>query len=216
MLAMILPAPANAADSIAGTLPLSEQQTGPMITLLQDRLGWLGYRKDKSEYDRTLFGPGTTRNIKDFQTKFFINPTGIVDERTWAELRKLSEPRGELPLACTEVATICISLEQKLIRYVIEGKVQMSADARFGVAGQITSRGQYRVYWKSRDHFSSLYQTPMPFAIFFNGAQAIHYSPFFRADGYLGGSHGCVNLRDEKKAAWLFKTAGLATRVFIY
>ena len=216
ILAIVLPAPASAADSTAGALPLSEQQTGPMITLLQDRLGWLGYPIDKGEYGASLFGTSTTGNVKDFQTKFFINPTGVVDGPTWIELRKLSEPRGKLPIACTEVTSICISLEQKILRYVVGGKVQMSADARFGVSGQRTSPGSYQVYWKSRDHVSSRYQTPMPFSLFYDGDQAVHYSPYFHSDGYLGGSHGCVNLRDLKKAAWLFKKAGLATRVYVY
>lgn len=216
ILAIVLPAPASAADSTAGALPLSEQQTGPMITLLQDRLGWLGYPIDKGDYGASLFGTSTTGNVKDFQTKFFINPTGVVDGPTWIELRRLSEPRGELPITCTEVTSICISLEQKILRYVVGGKVQMSADARFGVSGQRTSPGSYQVYWKSRDHVSSRFQTPMPFSLFYDGDQAVHYSPYFQADGYLGGSHGCVNLRDLNKAAWLFKKAGRGTRIYIY
>ncbi len=34
------------------------------------------------------------------------------------------------------------------------------------------------------DHVSSLYDTPMPFAMFFSGGQAVHYSPDFAANGY--------------------------------
>ena len=32
----------------------------------------------------------------------------------------------------------------------------------------------------------------MPFAMFFSGGQAVHYSPDFAAVGYAGASHGCV------------------------
>ena len=217
VLALLSVAPAAlASDSTAGALPLSEQQTGPMITLLQDRLGWLGYHIDDSELGSSLFGQSTANNVKSFQAKFFISPTGIVDQRTWVELRKISEPRGELPPTCTEFTTICISLEQKLVRYVVDGQVRMSADARFGVSGQRTSPGSYQVYWKSRDHVSSRYQTPMPFSLFYDGDQAVHYSPYFHSDGYLGGSHGCVNLRDLNKAELLFKRAGRGTRIYIY
>ena len=44
----------------------------------------------------------------------------------------------------------------------------------------------------------------MPFAMFFSGGQAVHYSPDFAAVGYNGASHGCVNVRDYDGIAWLF------------
>jgi hypothetical protein len=45
-------------------------------------------------------------------------------------------------------------------------------------------------------HFSSLYATSMPYAMFFGGGQVVHYSPDFAARGYNGASHGCVNARN--------------------
>ena len=36
----------------------------------------------------------------------------------------------------------------------------------------------------------------MPYAMFFSGGQAVHYSPDFAARGYNGASHGCVNVRN--------------------
>ncbi len=44
----------------------------------------------------------------------------------------------------------------------------------------------------------------MPFAMFFSGGQAVHYSSDFAANGYYGASHGCVNVRDYDGVAWLF------------
>ena len=48
---------------------------------------------------------------------------------------------------------------------------------------------------------STLYDSSMPFAMFFDGGQAVHYSADFAADGYYGASHGCVNIRDYDEIA---------------
>ena len=45
----------------------------------------------------------------------------------------------------------------------------------------------------------------MPFAMFFSGGQAVHYSPDFAATGYAGASHGCVNIRDYDAIAGLVR-----------
>ena len=42
-----------------------------------------------------------------------------------------------------------------------------------------------------------LYGSAMPYAMFFSGGQAVHYSSDFAARGYAGASHGCVNVRDH-------------------
>ena len=55
----------------------------------------------------------------------------------------------------------------------------------------------------------------MPYSLFFNGNQAIHYSPWFRRDGYAGGSHGCINLRDRAKAEWVFERSPVGTTVSV-
>ena len=73
----------------------------------------------------------------------------------------------------------------------LDGEVQVTLDARFGGNGYVTREGSFSVYRKSRDHVSSLYDTSMPFAMFFSGGQAVHYSPDFAAVGYAGASHGC-------------------------
>jgi lipoprotein-anchoring transpeptidase ErfK/SrfK len=84
------------------------------------------------------------------------------------------------------------------------------------MVGLETREGSFRVHMKSRDHTSSLYRTWMPFALFFAGGQAVHYSPYFDRDGYNGASHGCVNLRDIKAAEWLFDRVPIGTRVHVY
>ena len=119
--------------------------------------------------------------------------------------------------ACTDPkVSICVDKTQKLVRYVVRGTPRLTLDARFGFSGADTREGTFRVNSKSRDHHSSLYRTWMPFAMFFSGGQAVHYSPYFARDGYSGGSHGCVNLRDFDNARWLFDRVPVGTRVYVY
>ena len=84
---------------------------------------------------------------------------------------------------------ICVSKQQKLLRYLVNGKVVLRTDVRFGPEGDPalrTRNGMHRIFSKDRFHFSSLYKTPMFYAMFFDGGQAIHLSKFFLRDGYNG------------------------------
>lgn len=56
----------------------------------------------------------------------------------------------------------------------------------------------------------------MPYAMFFSGGQAVHYSADFAARGYTGASHGCVNVRDRAGIAALFDTVKKGTKVVVY
>jgi lipoprotein-anchoring transpeptidase ErfK/SrfK len=69
---------------------------------------------------------------------------------------------------------------------------------------------------KSFNHTSSIYGSWMPRAMFFNGDEAVHYSPDFAAYGYLHGSHGCVGIRDMEFATRLFEKVDVGTRVYVY
>ena len=92
------------------------------------------------------------------------------------------------------------------MRWVIDGKVQLTMDARFGstVNDTPTREGLFHVYFMNADHVSKLYGTAMPYAMFFSGGQAVHYSSDFATVGYYGASHGCVNIRDYDGVKWLF------------
>ena len=56
----------------------------------------------------------------------------------------------------------------------------------------------------------------MPYAMFFNGGQAVHYSSDFAARGYNGCSHGCVNVRNKSSIAWVFDQIRVGDRVVVY
>src|SRR5690606_11606529 len=74
----------------------------------------------------------------------------------------------------------------------------------------------FSVYWKSRDHWSTLYDSPMPYAMFFSGGQAVHFSADFAARGYAGASHGCVNVRDEAAIAGTFAQVRNGDKVVLH
>ena len=76
--------------------------------------------------------------------------------------------------------------------------------------------GSFTVGWKSRNHVSKLYDSAMPYAMFFSGGQAVHYSSDFAARGYAGASHGCVNVRDLGGIASLFGQVNLGDKVVVY
>ena len=146
-------------------------------------------------------GESTTAAVKEFQAKFGFRPTGVVGPGTYELLDAIAGKVDRLPQGCLGARTICIDKAQRLVRLVEKGKVVLTLDARFGFVGAETREGTFRIQRKSRDHTSSLYRTWMPFALFFSGGQAVHYSPYFARDGYNGGSHGCVNLRDFDQRA---------------
>ncbi len=56
----------------------------------------------------------------------------------------------------------------------------------------------------------------MPFAMFFSGGQASHYSADFAAPGSNGSSHGCVTVRDYNRIAWLYDQVAVGTPVIVY
>jgi hypothetical protein len=197
------------------SFPLRVDDFGPYVGVVHKRLHWLGYRISESEASAMEFGPTTLAALHSFQEKFSLRRTNTVSTGVWDNLKKLAGPVGTLPRACMGVDTICIGTAQKVVRWVSAGRVLLTTDARFGIPGNETMTGTFTVTHKSRDHVSSLYRTSMPFALFFKGGQAVHYSPYFHRDGYFGGSHGCVNLRDYAKAKWLFEHSRVGTRVHI-
>lgn len=127
-----------------------------------------------------------------------------------------ARPAVKLPRRCTvRGKVLCIDKSERRLRLVRNGKVVKTMDARFGGRRTPTREGTFRVYRKSRNHVSSIYRTPMPYALFFSGGQAVHYSPDFARKGYAGASHGCVNLRDRRGAAELFDATPIGTRVVV-
>ncbi len=190
-------------------LPMDLKDRGEYVRKVQHRLAWLGYDIDWREQLEGLYGDSTKEAVRLLQNKFYLPETGVVNKDTWKLLDKVGSNVGELPKTClSEAKTLCIDKTSKLLRYVHDKKVVLTLDVRFGVPGLETPNGTFRVWYKWRDATSGLSnpRAPMPYALFFAGDIAVHYSPPFAANGYYpgGGSHGCVNVRDKEGMAWLF------------
>lgn len=77
-----------------------------------------------------------------------------------------------------------------------DGERVMANRISTGAPGHGTPPGYFTIQWFSRNHRSSLYgNTPMPFAIFFNGHIAMHERPP-NTQHQIGkpASHGCVRI----------------------
>ncbi|MFE6888969.1 L,D-transpeptidase family protein [Streptomyces sp. NPDC057694] len=175
------------------------------------------------------YGASTTEAVKGFQGKRGLPRTGTTDTVTWQRLLKMThEPnRDELyasggqPAAkpdprCMTGRALCISKTSRTLSWMVDGKRLMTTDVRFGSQYTPTREGVFHVDFKSRHHVSTIYHTPMPYAMFFSGGQAVHYSSDFAARGYAGASHGCVNVRDEAKIASLFAQVRTGDKVVVY
>jgi len=70
----------------------------------------------------------------------------------------------------------------------------------------------------NKDTVSSIFgeRTPMPYAIFYHGNVAIHFSDDFADNGYASGSHGCSQIRDYQAAKWLYEQVKVGDRVVVY
>lgn len=212
------------ASPLPSGLPLVYGDRGDTVHKAHYRLNWLGYDLRTKEIDNDFFGRSTKAAVKDFQRKFFLPINGKLNKDTWKMLDKVGDDVGELPKACLEERQVlCIDKTSKLLRYVLKGKVVQTLDVRFGVPGLDTPTGTYRVWYKDRYATSGINgpdapRVPMPYALFFNGDIAVHYSPTFAASGYYpgGGSHGCVNVADLKGVSWLFDQIPAGTRVHVY
>ncbi|MFD7323804.1 L,D-transpeptidase family protein [Streptomyces sp. NPDC059875] len=209
-----------------GKVLMKDGDESAQVRELQARLRQIGY------FDRAptgFYGTMTGGAVKAFQKKRELPQTGSVDETTWQRLlamthkptadelkpsttNKLDKPDAR----CMTGRVLCISKESRTLAWMIDGKVVSSMDVRFGSENTPTREGTFKVNSKSRNHVSTIYHTPMPFAMFFSGGQAVHYSSDFAARGYNGASHGCVNVRDRGKLAALFDEVKVGDKVVVH
>jgi peptidoglycan hydrolase-like protein with peptidoglycan-binding domain len=174
------------------------------------------------------FDAATVEAVRGFQAKREIPVTGEVDQRTldrlhamtyeptYEQMHNITPEPGALDPRCLTGRAMCVDKSTNSLRWVVDGKVLRTFDVRFGSDEMPTREGAFTVFAKSRDHVSSLYDTSMPFAMFFSGGQAVHYSPDFAATGYNGASHGCVNVRDYAGIAALFDEVAIGDTVVVY
>lgn len=124
---------------------------------------------------------------------------------------------SEVPEPCSAGRVICIDKTTRTVEWVVDGEVLLRMSARFGDGGGSPTReGTFKVYRKNENHVSRLYGASMPYSLFFDGGQAVHYSEDFAERGYRGASHGCVNTRNIGKMRKLFRAAEIGDMVYVY
>jgi hypothetical protein len=213
---------------------LERGDRGPRVRALQARLRQIGwYAGDVTN----RYGPRTATAVKGFQAKRKLPILGYVDRATLERLRAMTHKPTRDELAnrqsyghgtdgtwttarldsrCLTGRALCVDKTSRTVRWVVRGEVRKTMAVRFGASYSPTREGLFHVGWKSRDHVSKLYDSSMPFAMFFSGGQAVHYSSDFAARGYAGASHGCVNVRDYAGIKWLFDQVRVGDKVVVY
>ena len=205
--------------------------SGDEVRALEARLVQLD-RMPQKWVDQS-YGTETAKGVRAFQRHVGLPVTGAVDADTWRALKadtrtptraELYPPRPTVePLKtealderCLTGRVICVDKTTRQLSWVVDGAVQRRLDVRFGSQFTPTREGVFSVYRMSENHVSNLYGTPMPYAMFFSGGQAVHYSSDFAARGYAGASHGCVNTRDKGAVAALFADVRLGDTVVVH
>ncbi len=224
-----LPSARPSATPPPGPRLLGPGDAGTRVRDLQARLRQISWYVGDVGDD---YGPATTAAVRGFQAKRRIAVTGYVDQRSLDRLGAMTrqpttdELANRLPGSttttaalderCTTGRALCVDKTSSTVRWVVDGTVRRTMAVRFGSAYTPTREGLFHVDRKSRDHVSNLYGSSMPFAMFFSGGQAVHYSSDFAARGYAGASHGCVNVRDLAGIAWLFDQVAVGDAVVVY
>jgi len=212
---------------VPGPAILKRGSSGDRVRDLQARLKQIAWYSGNVTGS---YGAVTARAVEGFQSKREIPVTGAVDQRTLDRLRAMTRTptsdqkhnRAPKPSAagldsrCLTGRAMCVSKRTNSLVWVVNGQAKLRVDVRFGSQELPTREGSFSVGWKSRNHVSTIYHTRMPYAMFFSGGQAVHYSPDFAARGYNGASHGCVNVRNLSGIQWLFSQVRVGDKVIVY
>ncbi|MFE5623878.1 L,D-transpeptidase family protein [Streptomyces virginiae] len=160
--------------------------------------------------------------VRAFQTKHAISPAqGYAGPLTWQVMSTMLAQRaagstpnraGECPVNRGRIA--CVDLTRQL-SWIQDGAALKygPVPVRTGKDGTETRTGPKKIYHRSIDHWSTLYNVSMPYAQFFDGGIAFHSTT--KSMWNPPGSGGCVNMRPaDAKAYWNLLTKG--EDVYVY
>ena len=217
-------APAPAKPKVAPVPVVAQRGSrGTAVLTIQRNLAALGLFPRSSIIG--TFGPITQASVMRYQRSLHLAQTGVVTRALYDRLARDAAARPTVnPPASTVLdrrcltgaRVLCISKTTRTLYYVTYGRIVTSMSARFGAWDTPTREGTFSVYWKSRNHVSTIYGSAMPFAMFFSGGQAVHYSSDFAARGYAGASHGCINIRNYAGLQWVFDQVHVGDKVVVY
>jgi hypothetical protein len=200
--------------------------TSRAVRDVQLRLADVGQLSDR--HVTGYYGDLTRGAVKDFRRSVGMKAGKgtTVSKKTWRALVSRSgrvkipgtgSSSSKLTKRClTGGRVLCVDKSKRKLYYVKNNKIVKTMDARFGCAGSATREGTFTVFRKVRHDWSYLYNSPMPYSMYFSGGQAVHYSSDFAARGYAGCSHGCVNIRDKKDLRYVYDRIRTGDRVVVY
>ncbi|MEU7551266.1 L,D-transpeptidase family protein [Streptomyces sp. NPDC044571] len=160
--------------------------------------------------------------VRSFQAAHGITPTaGYAGPLTWQTMSTMLAQRaagstpnrdGSCPVNLGRIA--CVDLTRQL-SWVQDGAALRygPVPVRTGKDGTETRTGLKKIYYRSIDHWSTLYDVAMPYAQFFDGGIAFHSTT--KSMWNPPGSGGCVNMRAaDAKAYW--NLLGNGDDVYVY
>ncbi|MFF4184503.1 L,D-transpeptidase family protein [Streptomyces sp. NPDC001691] len=152
---------------------------------------WLGLKADGRQ------SASDCAAIRKFQQAQGISPAiGFAGPVTWSRMQFLSARKNpnaahKCPVKAQRVA--CVDLTRQLMWVQSGRKVTFGpVPIRSGRASLPTRGGWHKVYWRHKNHWSTIYHQSMPYAQFFDGGQAFH--AIYHSVYTSVGSEGCVNL----------------------
>ncbi|MFE0581634.1 L,D-transpeptidase family protein [Streptomyces sp. NPDC058874] len=160
--------------------------------------------------------------VQAFQTRHGISPArGYAGPLTWRAISTMLVQRaagstpnraGDCPVNRGRIA--CVDLTRQL-SWIQDGPTLKygPVPVRTGKAGTETRTGPKKIYHRSIDHWSTVYNVSMPYAQFFDGGIAFHSTA--KSMWNPPGSGGCVNMRPaDAKAYW--NLLGKGEDVYVY
>jgi hypothetical protein len=155
------------------------------------------------------------RAIRKFQRQYGISPAdGYAGKATSKLVTRLRHSVDRADKCDARAKVVCVDLKSQTVWIAKRGVTKWGPyPIRSGRDGYETRKGSFHVQSKDIDHVSSIFGSPMPYAMFFSGGQAFHISDRYLYDPL--GSHGCVHILPKvAQDMWDRVDVGTAVQVF--
>lgn len=209
--------------SLPTTASAAECATGPYQSYAEKYLGLAVDGKNSA---------ADCLKIKAFQSDNGIKPVaGYAGPTTYKVMQRKTSARSRASYCPAYSKVVCVDLTSQMMWIAKEGKRVWGPYAirsgRNGYETRVTrNRGGYcptwrstgtldycKVYHKNINAWSSIWNVPMPYAMFFDGGIALHTSSRYIYDE--PGSGGCVHILPNK-ASYLWNNIPTGTKVFVF
>jgi lipoprotein-anchoring transpeptidase ErfK/SrfK len=153
--------------------------------------------------------------IRKFQRHYGIVPAeGYAGKVTGKLVTRLRHSADRADRCDAQAKVVCVDLKSQTVWIAKRGVTTWGPyPIRSGRDGYETRKGLFHVQSKDIDHVSSIFGSPMPYAMFFSGGQAFHVSDRYLYDPL--GSHGCVHILPRiAPEMWDLVHVGTAVQVF--